>query len=243
MNIKKLKLNLTKKNIFIFVFVFAILGGSALLYQIFTTRGANYSWVQTSWSGGASTTAKARHTNNQTGWTNFYSKDTLLSTSTAGELTLTASTSSNIDTTFSVSSSTSNTYVSGGTVFLKKPNGVSCSSSNQCVSGICGNGYCRNCEGYLYDSKCWHMSAVNQSCVGICTSYGGSAGAANDTASCDVQKHFYPSCICQGGDSNLYPGSLIGMGGTDYCSYSTAIGGWSSSASNIIVNRLCACLY
>lgn len=109
MNIKNLKLNFTKKRILAFVFIFVLLGASALLYQIFTTRGANYSWVQTIWSGGASTTAKASHTSNQNDWEHYYSKDTLLSTSTAGELTLTASTSSNIDTTFSVSSSTSNT--------------------------------------------------------------------------------------------------------------------------------------
>ncbi len=236
---KNLKLNFTKRNILAFVFVFAILGGSALLYQIFTTRGANYSWVQTSWSGGASTTAKASHTNNQTGWTNFYSKDALLSTSTDGQLTLSSSTSSNTDTTFSPASSTSNTYVSGGTVYLKKPNGVSCSSSSQCISEICANGYCRNCEGYDYNSKCWRWGSVNQSCDAVCSSFGGSTGAANDTTNCDIAKHF-SSCAggCTSAGTIYMPGEM-----STICYYSSNISNWSSSASSIVINRLCACAY
>ena len=124
-----------------FLLVFAVLGGGFAFYKSFMVKGATYSWLQTSWTGGATTTAKASHLTDQTGWTKYFSKDTLLSTSTPGVLSLTATTTSSIDTTFSVSSSTSNTYVSSGTVYLKKPNGVACTSPNECATGLCHT-YC-----------------------------------------------------------------------------------------------------
>ena len=127
-----------------FVLVFILLGGSAMLYKIFITKGANYSWLQTDWSGGASTTAVARHTTDQNDWTYYYSKDPLLSTSTAGQLTLSSQTASTTDTAtadFSVGT-TDNIYVLNDAVYLKKPNGVSCTADTQCTGKCCVSNLC-----------------------------------------------------------------------------------------------------
>jgi hypothetical protein len=246
MKIKSIKPNFSKKNILAFVLVFAILGGSALVYKILSTKGATYSWLQTSWSGGATTTAKASHLTDQTGWTKYYSKDALLSTSTPGVLSLTSATTSQTDTSFSPASSTNNTYVSGGTVYLKKPVGVACSSDGECTSSIC-LGTCRACEGVFYGDKCFHLaSIVNQSCTTVCSTFGGSTGAANDTSNCAVQRLILGSAVCDQGCTSLepshYPAYIGGVLGY-YCVYSSNISGWSESDVNGISRRLCACRF
>ncbi len=141
-----LGLSFSRRQIIVFILVFGVIG-AGVLYKTLITRGANYSWLQTSWSGGASTTATASHTNNQTGWTYYYSKDSGISAATPGELTLSAQTASTTDTTdadFNAGTA-SNTYVSGDTVYLKKPNGVACTSDSQCTSGKCST-TCRNLQ-------------------------------------------------------------------------------------------------
>lgn len=147
MNLKNLKLNFTKKHIIGFVLVFAVLAGGALMYKIFLTKGANYSWLQTDWSGGASTTAIASHVTDQTGWTKYYSKDTLLSTTTDGQLTLDATTATTTDTTtadFNSVSASSSVYTLSDSVYLKKPNGLACTSATECVAGYCLGSICKD---------------------------------------------------------------------------------------------------
>lgn len=90
-----LGLSFSRRQIVAFIIIFGVIGGG-VLYKTLLTRGASYGWLQTDWSGGASTTAIASHTNNQTGWTRFFSKDTNISTSTDGQLSLTATNASTI---------------------------------------------------------------------------------------------------------------------------------------------------
>ena len=141
---KKYFLSFSKRQVVIFILVFGILGGGAVLYKALLTRGANFSWLQTDWSGGASTTAVARHPGDIDTWTKYSSKDPLLSTSTDGQLTLSSQTASTTDTaTADFNAGTaSNTYVENGTVKLKKPNGVACAAGTECTIGCCSGGVC-----------------------------------------------------------------------------------------------------
>ena len=141
---KKYFLSFSKRQVVIFVLVFGILGGGAILYKTLLTRGASYGWLQTDWSGGASTTAVARHPGDIDTWTKYSSKDPLLSTSTDGQLTLSSQTASTTDTaTADFNAGTaSNTYVENGTVKLKKPNGVACTAGTECTGDCCSDGVC-----------------------------------------------------------------------------------------------------
>lgn len=128
-----------RRQTIVFLVVFTLVGGSTILYQILSTRGANYSWFQTSWSGGASTTATASHDTDQNDWDKYYSKDANVSTS-GGQLTLNSATLSMTDTAdedFNAGTA-DNVYIDNGTVKLKKPNGVSCASQDECTS-YCGS--------------------------------------------------------------------------------------------------------
>ena len=141
---KKYFLSFSKRQIVIFVLVFGIISGGAILYKTLLTRGANFSWLQTDWSGGASTTAVARHPADIDTWTKYSSKDALLSTSTDGQLTLssqTASTTDTADADFNAGTA-SNVYIENGTVKLKKPNGVSCTADSQCTGKCCISNLC-----------------------------------------------------------------------------------------------------
>ncbi|HOZ56435.1 MAG TPA: DUF1566 domain-containing protein [bacterium] len=138
-----LGLSFSRRQIITFIIVFGVIGGG-VLYKTLLTRGANFSWLQTSWSGGASTTAKASHLTDQTGWTKYQSKDALLSTSTEGQLSLTAAIASTTDTADSDfnAGTASNVYIENGTVKLKKPNGVACTAGTECSAGYCVNSAC-----------------------------------------------------------------------------------------------------
>ena len=138
-----LGLSFSRRQIIVFILVFGVIGGG-VLYKTLITRGANFSWLQTSWSGGASTTATASHLTDQTGWTKYQSKDALLSTSTDGQLSLTAAIASTTDTTTSDfnAGTASNVYIENGTVKLKKPNGVACTAGTECTAGYCVNSAC-----------------------------------------------------------------------------------------------------
>ena len=141
---KKYFLSFSKRQVVIFVLVFGVISGGAILYKTLLTRGANYGWLQTDWSGGASTTAVARHPGDIDTWTKYSSKDPLLSTSTDGQLTLSSQTASTTDTaTADFNAGTaSNVYVENGTVKLKKPNGVACTAGTECTAGYCVNSTC-----------------------------------------------------------------------------------------------------
>lgn len=63
------------------VFVLIIIVSISLIIKNNQTAfGATYGWLQATWSGGADVNAVADHTNNQSGWTKFFSKDDNIST-------------------------------------------------------------------------------------------------------------------------------------------------------------------
>ena len=237
---KNLKLNFTKKHILIFTLVFVVLGSSALLYKIFITKGANYGWLQTSWLGGASTTAVARHPGDISGWTYYYSKDSLLATSSDSlQLTLASTTASTTDTTdanFNGASSTSNVYVSNGTVYLKKPNGVSCTASSECQGGFCGSSGCSSCSGTIFGNYCLYYGVT--SCTSACSSRGGSAGCFTDDSNCNGWRAVFNNNIgsCSSDTTNTSPKILNFM--TNGVSYAPNCSTWDASVAGA---RLCAC--
>jgi hypothetical protein len=107
------------------------------------TRAATYQWVQSSWSGGADTSAIAGHPSNLTGWTKYFSKDSVISAGNDG-ITGNTTTTNLIDTTnsdFSLASS-SNMYITNDSVTLLKQEGGSCSTSTECANNLCKSGVC-----------------------------------------------------------------------------------------------------
>ena len=134
------------KKQFKIIIVLAIIAivGAIIFYQSLIVRGAVYGWTQTSWSGGASTTAVATHPGDETGWTYFYSSDAGISTSTPGQISLASTTSSWTETTDADFNAGTQEYVyaTSGAVFLLKPIGATCSTSAECLSGSCGSGVC-----------------------------------------------------------------------------------------------------
>lgn len=244
----KIKFNLSGdrslRKFFVFLLVFVSIAGGAYIYhQGFFAKGASYGWLQTDWL--ASTTAKASHLTDQSGWTQFYSKDTLVSTSTPGQLTLSSATSSTIDTaTADFSAGTlSNTYATSGAVYLKKPNGVACTADSQWAGGWCGALGCGTCAGYKAPSGyCLYMGNYGQSCTTVCSTHGGSAGRYNSSASAIYSDIMYAvGEIHWGGaaldNGSVYPGDY---NGSDFCFYRNNTS-WSESATDGNVRRLCAC--
>ena len=238
---KKYFLSFSKRQIVIFVLVFGILGSGAILYKTLLTRGANYGWLQTDWSGGASTTAVARHPGDIDTWTKYSSKDALLSTSTDGQLTLssqTASTTDTADADFNAGTA-SNTYVENGAVKLKKPNGVSCTSPRQCQSNAC-NTNCVVCSGVSYNNHCLHLGSLNQSCTTVCSSYGGIFEIYTDDTNCNALRQIISCSNCAGLNNGYEPGRMH-IFSTLLCVYSTGNSDANNSDAN--VERLCACNY
>lgn len=135
-------------------FVALVAIGFLLRKNIQTSLASTFGWTQTDWSGGANTTATATHSNNQTGWNKFYSKDAGLTVSTPNQVTLTAVSSTWMQTAtadFSAGA-VSGTYVTTGSVKLLKPFGVTCAASTECSDGVsalttagfCNGGVCKN---------------------------------------------------------------------------------------------------
>ena len=77
------------------ILILTVVASSFFWYHPQPALGATYTWFQTDWSGGATTTA-AVHPANQTGWTRYYSASSTLSIGT--ELTLSATASSTTQT-------------------------------------------------------------------------------------------------------------------------------------------------
>ena len=113
---KKLKeMNKQKKTIIYGVAILAIVGISFLTYN-FIAKGATYGWLQASWLGvlrdqascesaggtwdATNSQCIATHTNNKTGWTAYFSKDSNVDTSN-DQLTLASGSSSVVQTTTS----------------------------------------------------------------------------------------------------------------------------------------------
>ena len=120
---------------------------------------ASYSFVQSDWSGGASTTNFPNHTSNQTGWTQYYSADPNVS-ATASGVTLSGSQTAwtqTSDTDFKTAGNTqTQTYVSGtgtgASISLLKPLGTACTADSQCSDGSAGGG--GGTDGWCYNSIC-----------------------------------------------------------------------------------------
>lgn len=101
------------------------------------------------------------------------------------------------------------------------------------------------CGGYNYNNYCWYMASAGQSCNTFCSSKGGcNTTNWNDTSSCTIMKHFFPSSTsCQMGPSytNYFPAIWIyGSGDGGWVRYSTVT--QDCSVSNGQYKRLCACL-
>lgn len=109
---------------------------------------ATFAWVQTDWSGGASTSTIATHPGDKTNWNKYYSKDDGIEASSSVALAIYSSTT--IDTLtadFSAGSST-NVYVSSsGSVIALKAAKASCSTSTECALNSCVGGYCSLANG------------------------------------------------------------------------------------------------
>jgi len=69
------------------VLLLALIGSNFFWYQPSLIQAATYTWVQTDWSGGASTTATAVHPDNQTGWNYYYEKGEDVEATTSVSLT------------------------------------------------------------------------------------------------------------------------------------------------------------
>ena len=103
---------------------------------------ATYGWAMTDWSGGASTTIYATHESDRSGWTYFYSKDSSINTSVAGEVSLVIAITTSTDTTdqdFDAAATSTNVYVpSGSNSFrLLKRDGATCTGASECRGGGC----------------------------------------------------------------------------------------------------------
>jgi len=167
-----------KKIIYYAVFFFAVVGLAAGIVLFFERAGnikaATFGWLQTDWSGGASTTAFANHANDQSGWNKFYSKSANVDTS-GGEVKLSvvaATTTYTTDTDFNAFT-LDQAYVSGGAVYAKKPDGGSCSSNGQCINNWCNANVCTNpwligpCSGigvYYQDSGTAQWKTSDTAC-------------------------------------------------------------------------------
>jgi len=87
----------------------------SLLLNIFTVQAATYGWIQTDWSGGASSTATAVHPGDETGWKKFSTSTNISFLSNSTVLQMTSSTSYVTDTgTLTTSTDASFNYASGG---------------------------------------------------------------------------------------------------------------------------------
>jgi len=95
----KKKFFYTKRMAFLSTFVFLLVGTTIFFSLNYMAKGASYGWLQASWIGGADTGAVATHTDNQSNWTKYYSKDDNVDvTTTPGEMTLSSGSSEVEDT-------------------------------------------------------------------------------------------------------------------------------------------------
>lgn len=130
-----------------FVIVFVQVGLFVLRHYATPIFAATYGFVQTDWSGGASTTAFASHVTDQSGWAYYYSRDSSITTAVSGEVSLILGTNTSTDTTdsdFSTDTTLNKIYVSTTTnsFQLLKQNGATCTTGTECNSGTCSTNVC-----------------------------------------------------------------------------------------------------
>jgi uncharacterized protein (TIGR02145 family) len=178
------------------------------VFRDLAVQSASFSFFQTDWSGGASPTATATHPGDQTGWSQFASKDSVVDTGVSGQASLSTTTLSHEETStadFSAGTHTK-TAATSGKVSLLKPIGVSCSSDAECQSGICSGGACFVCEGSInyagqdygvveIGSQCWLGENLN---VGTRID-----GSSEQTDNATIEKYCYDdsesNCDTDGG--------------------------------------------
>jgi hypothetical protein len=116
-----------------------------------------FSWQQTSWTTGASSTAMATHANNQSGWTRYSSSTANIATTTGGAITLTASsvvaTLHTSDGDFNGGTLSSQLFVAGGAIKLTKPVGATCTTHGECLGGLYGTCYQGICQPVWITAK------------------------------------------------------------------------------------------
>jgi len=165
---KKLSLRGKKtKYIITALLVLCVISGAVVFYRSLIARSAVYGWVQTNWSGGADTGATAAHPGDETGWTKYYSKDEVVSTSTPGEIKLASTTVSWTETANADfnAGTLDNTFASSSAVWLKKPTGVACSYGAECTGGYCNaSNICDVCENFIYSSQTYAVVMIGEQC-------------------------------------------------------------------------------
>jgi uncharacterized protein (TIGR02145 family) len=105
-----------------------------------------YGWVQTSWTGGASTTTVAVHPGDKTSWLQYFwaSANMFISTSLTPNSVATSSTDTTTDD-FSAGTF-NNAYATSSMVVMLKPTGATCAYSYECAGGYCADdNTCFNC--------------------------------------------------------------------------------------------------
>ncbi len=145
----------TRKMAMISTVVFLAVGTTIFFSANYFAKGATYGWLQEGWSGGADTGAVANHTDNREGWLKFFSKDDEVTVNGSGDLTLSGATSDwqeTDDEDFNAGTK-SDVYVANGDVKLKKPEGASCTASDECYENPCANNICGewisgSCSGF-----------------------------------------------------------------------------------------------
>lgn len=133
--------SLSSTAISVFLAIIAI----QILFPAQGIKGATYGWLQNSWAGGA-TANKPNHTNNQSGWTEYASKDANISAG-AGGVTLNSTTpvwNKASDANMFTNGTKANTYVTGGNIALLRPIGATgCTVDADCDDGLGkGQGWC-----------------------------------------------------------------------------------------------------
>jgi len=127
-------------------FWFYLIGFAVVVVAVFLIfnnnidiEAATFGWLQTTWSGGASSTAIASHSSDQSGWAFFNSKSANLNNDN-DELKIAmvdgATRVQTLDADFNAGT-LSNIYVSGGKAIMQKPVGASCTVSTDCATNYC----------------------------------------------------------------------------------------------------------
>ncbi len=165
----------TRKMAMISTVVFLAVGTAIFFSANYFAKGATYGWLQEGWSGGADTASVANHTDNREGWLKFFSKDDEVTVNGSGDLTLSGATSDwqeTDDEDFNAAETKSDVYVANGDVKLKKPNGASCTTNDECYENVCTNNLCSKwisgpCAGFevyyqdVSSTKQWKTTASN----------------------------------------------------------------------------------
>ena len=155
------------------VFLLIIIVSTGLIInKNYTAFGATYGWVQSTWSGGASTIAVATHTDNQSNWTKYYSADDNISTS-SDQLTLSSGSSEVED--------TETTDFDGGT-WNTDTNSASCITSNTSGDQMTGS------------NACYDASSVSPSCGDFLILPTDMSGTANWATAMSYCENLCPTC-------------------------------------------------